>query len=199
MVNGLNGYFWSNFMVESKVFILTIGNLYFGHGHGQNGYFCGLISWSNFSLTILSMENLDFGRGHGRNFDHLTMVILKFWPWPWSKKFDHITMTVDTRGVGQMVKKSWSPYPPPPLVSVAVDCGNQLINKTYFENNREQNLYNPEIYNFEITVLSYLLFKVQDGSPGFHAGLEPFFDFIVAIGNTRLVNLYKYHHLCIYY
>ena len=32
--------------------------------HGQNGYFA---------------VNLDFGRGHCRNFDHLTMVILKFW------------------------------------------------------------------------------------------------------------------------
>ena len=28
--------------------------------------------------------------------------------------------------------------------------------------------------------------QVQDGSPGSGAGLEPFFDFIVAIGNTRL-------------
>ncbi|KAL5263403.1 hypothetical protein ACHWQZ_G008689 [Mnemiopsis leidyi] len=32
----------------------------------------------------------------------------------------------------------------------------------------------------------YHVLRVQDGSPGFHAGLEPFFDFIVAIGNTRL-------------
>lgn len=32
-----------------------------------------------------------------------------------------------------------------------------------------------------------LSFKVQDGSPGHKAGLEAFFDFIVAIGNTRLV------------
>lgn len=28
---------------------------------------------------------------------------------------------------------------------------------------------------------------MQDGSPGHKAGLEAFFDFIVAIGNTRLV------------
>ena len=27
---------------------------------------------------------------------------------------------------------------------------------------------------------------MQEGSPGQHAGLEAFFDFIVAIGNTRL-------------
>ena len=30
-------------------------------------------------------------------------------------------------------------------------------------------------------------FQVQPGSPGHKAGLEAFFDFIVAIGNTRLV------------
>ena len=29
--------------------------------------------------------------------------------------------------------------------------------------------------------------QVQENSPGQVAGLEPFFDFIVAIGNTRLV------------
>ena len=55
---------------------------------------------------MLTMENLKFGRGHGRNFDHLLMVILKFWPWSWSKIFD-------TSGVGHMVKKLVSP---PPLV-----------------------------------------------------------------------------------
>jgi len=32
----------------------------------------------------------------------------------------------------------------------------------------------------------YHVLRVQDGSPGSRAGLEPFFDFIVAIGNTRL-------------
>lgn len=35
----------------------------------------------------------------------------------------------------------------------------------------------------------YLL-QVQDNSPGYRAGLEAFFDFILAIGKTRLV--YKY-------
>ena len=47
------------------------------------------------------MENLDFGRGHGQNFDHLTMVILKFRPWSWSKIFDHMTMTPGRRPNGQ--------------------------------------------------------------------------------------------------
>lgn len=32
-----------------------------------------------------------------------------------------------------------------------------------------------------------VVFQVQDSSPGQSAGLEPFFDYIVAIGNTRLV------------
>ncbi|XP_054013415.1 Golgi reassembly-stacking protein 2 [Hylaeus anthracinus] len=32
----------------------------------------------------------------------------------------------------------------------------------------------------------YHVLRVQDGSPGQKAGLEPFFDYIVAIGNTRL-------------
>lgn len=32
----------------------------------------------------------------------------------------------------------------------------------------------------------YHVLRVQDGSPGHKAGLEAFFDFIVAIGNTRL-------------
>ena len=36
--------------------------------------------------------------------------------------------------------------------------------------------------------LFVLLSQVQDGSPGHAAGLEAFFDFIVAIGNTRLVS-----------
>ena len=30
------------------------------------------------------------------------------------------------------------------------------------------------------------MLRVQEGSPGQQAGLEAFFDFIVAIGNTRL-------------
>ena len=32
----------------------------------------------------------------------------------------------------------------------------------------------------------YHVLRVQEGSPGQQAGLEAFFDFIVAIGNTRL-------------
>ena len=59
-------------------------------------------------LTILTIENFDIGRGQGRD-----MVILKYWPWSWSKIFDiPISMTPGRRRNGQ---KSWSTPPPPPL------------------------------------------------------------------------------------
>lgn len=34
---------------------------------------------------------------------------------------------------------------------------------------------------------SLVFVQVQENSPGHRAGLEPFFDFIVSINNTRLV------------
>lgn len=34
----------------------------------------------------------------------------------------------------------------------------------------------------------FFLFEVQEESPALRAGLEPFFDFILSIGNTRLVS-----------
>ena len=55
------------------------------------------------------MENLDFGCGPGRNFDHLTMVLLKFWPWSWSKIFDHMTMTPGRRPIGQKIMVALPP------------------------------------------------------------------------------------------
>lgn len=39
--------------------------------------------------------------------------------------------------------------------------------------------------------LFFLIFQVQKGSPALKAGLEPFFDFILSIGNTRLVSRFK--------
>ena len=57
------------------------------------------------------MENFDFGRGHGRNLDHLTMVILKFWPWSWSKNLDHMTMTPGRMSNSQEIMVA---LPPPP-------------------------------------------------------------------------------------
>lgn len=45
-----------------------------------------------------------------------------------------------------------------------------------------------------------LMVQVQESSPGQTASLEPFFDFIVAIGNTRLVRLILYpFHSFIYH
>ena len=63
------------------------------------------------------MENLDFGRGHDRNFDHSTMVILKFWLW--SKIFDHMANVVNlnyARGpsIKDVCKNSLFFDPPPP-------------------------------------------------------------------------------------
>ena len=65
----------------------------------------------------MTIENLDFGRVNGRNFDHLTIVILKFLPWPWSKIFDHMTMTTGHRPNGQKIVVALPP--PPPLNSVS--------------------------------------------------------------------------------
>ena len=36
----------------------------------------------------------------------------------------------------------------------------------------------------------YHVLRVHEGSPGYKAGLEPFFDFLVAIDNIRLVRLF---------
>ena len=112
MVNGQNDYFVVKLRGHIKRFtILTMRNSYFGHG--QNGYFCGQISWSNFRMTILTMENMDFDCGHGKNFDHLTMVILKFRPWSWSKIFYHMTMTPRRRPNGQKIMIALPLAPPP--------------------------------------------------------------------------------------
>ena len=64
------------------------------------------------------------------NFDHLTMVILKFWPWSWSKmtNFDHLTTAIlkfwpyswsrifdhDTRTLAKWSKNRCHLTPPPP-------------------------------------------------------------------------------------
>ena len=44
-------------------------------------------------------------------FDHLTTATLKFWPWSWSKIFDHLTMTPGRRPNGQKIVVI---LPPPP-------------------------------------------------------------------------------------
>ena len=51
-------------------------------------------------------DTLDFAHGQWlklANFDHLTKVILRFWPWSWSKIFDHLTMTPGSRPNGQKI------------------------------------------------------------------------------------------------
>lgn len=42
-----------------------------------------------------------------------------------------------------------------------------------------------------ITIKFYVL-QVQENSPAQQGGLEPFFDFIIAIGHTRLVSLKQF-------
>ena len=85
------------------------------------------------------MKNLDFSHGHGRNFDHLTIVISKFWPWSWSKIFDHMTMTPARRPYGQKIMVA---LPPPPDLllfalsriypfPVVVDDGRFLLKHQY--------------------------------------------------------------------
>ena len=49
------------------------------------------------------------------NFDHLTTDNLKFWPWSWSKIFDHLTMTPGRRPNGQKIMVI---LPPPYLYTV---------------------------------------------------------------------------------
>ena len=43
-----------------------------------------------------------------------------------------------------------------------------------------------------------IMLQVQENSPGHRAGLEAFFDFIVSIGNTRLVSLIDIIYYIIY-
>ena len=50
------------------------------------------------------------------DFDHLTTDILKFWPWSWSKIFDHLTMTPGRGPNGQKIMVILPP-PPPPLIT----------------------------------------------------------------------------------
>ena len=60
-------------------------------------------------------DTLDFAHGQWSkmtNFDHLTTAILKFWPWSWSKIFDHLTMTPGRRPNGQKIVVIL----PPPLI-----------------------------------------------------------------------------------
>ena len=71
----------SNFVVKSKVKHFDIGKFVFWPWSWLKWVFL----WLNFLAKFKvhhhdpTMQNLDFGHGHGRNFDHLTIVISKFW------------------------------------------------------------------------------------------------------------------------
>ena len=99
------------------------------------------------------MKNLDCGRGHGRNFDHLTMVTLKFWPWSWSKIFDHMTMTPGRRPNGL---KSWLRYIPqivrgPDLLLFQFHCVLIfLFQQLNLKKERKSRLYNLVIESVKI-------------------------------------------------
>ena len=69
----------------------------------------------NFEVTILTTKIVEFWHGHGQLWiDHMTMEIIELWPWSWSIFLTILTTYVDS---GQMVKKSWSLYPPPNLAN----------------------------------------------------------------------------------
>ena len=53
------------------------------------------------------------------NFDHLTTDISKFWPWSWSKMFDHLTMTPGRRPNGQKNHGHLTP----PIVHLTLSSG----------------------------------------------------------------------------
>lgn len=60
--------------------------------------------------------------------------------------------------------------------------------------------YVKALYSVPYTMfVSFLIMlQVQENSPGHRAGLEAFFDFIVSIGNTRLVSLIDIIYYIIY-
>ena len=95
----------SNFVVNSKVNHFDQGKFVFWPWPWSKWVFL-----AEFPVKILGLNHIDheiFGfwplHGHGRNFDHLTIVISKFWPWSWSKIFDHMTMTPARRPNGQKI------------------------------------------------------------------------------------------------
>ena len=66
-------------------------------------------------LTTVILEFWPWSWSKMAIFDHLTTAILKFWPWSWSKIFDHLTMTPGRRPNGQKIAVIL-----PPLISVTV-------------------------------------------------------------------------------
>ena len=63
-----------------------------------------IYQFSNFGhLTMVILKFWPWSWSKMTNFDHLTTAILKFWPWSWSKIFDHLTMTPGRRPNGQKI------------------------------------------------------------------------------------------------
>ena len=62
-------------------------------------------------LTTVILEFWPWSWSKMAIFDHLTTAILKFWPWSWSKIFDHLTMTPGRRPNGHKIVVI---LPPPP-------------------------------------------------------------------------------------
>ena len=107
MINGQNGHFVLKFVVKSKVNHFDHGKYVFW------SWSKSVFLWLNF-LSKFEVNHLDhekFGFGHGRNFDHLTIVISKFWPRSWSKIFDHMTMTPVRRPNGKKIMVALPPHP----------------------------------------------------------------------------------------
>ena len=76
-----------------------------------------MVKLTNFDhLTTVILEFWPWSWSKMAIFDHLTTAILKFWPWSWSKIFDHLTMTPGRRPNGQKIVVI---LPPPPLTTLA--------------------------------------------------------------------------------
>ena len=67
-------------------------------------------------------------------FDHLTTAILKFWPWSWSKSFDHLTMTPGRRPNGQKIvvilppPLTWANYPYKATTDILKSIAEESLN-----------------------------------------------------------------------
>ena len=59
---------------------------------------------------------LNFGHGHGQKWPFLTIWPRQFWNFCHGHGKKFLTIWPWHPDVGQMVKKSWSSYPPPPLI-----------------------------------------------------------------------------------
>ena len=63
-----------------------------------------MVKLTNFDhLTTVILEFWPWSWSKTAIFDHLTTAIFKFWPWSWSKIFDYLTMTPGHRPNGQKI------------------------------------------------------------------------------------------------